>query len=85
MFHPFRLQQVGFEPASEYDWQIVANLVVEGSTGDGLPLVVSAGPGIEGTEWEVLHTTLEAESTMAETARLVRLERDVTQSGLATV
>ena len=55
-------------PASEYDWRIVANLLVEGSTRDGLPPLVLAGPGSEGTEWEVLHTTREAEGTMVETA-----------------
>ena len=72
-------------PASEYDWQIVANLPVIGSTRGGLPLVMSAGPGSEGTEWEVLHTTQEAEGTMAVTARPVRLEQGVTHSGLVTV
>ena len=71
-------------PTSEYDWQIVANLLVEGSR-DGLPLVVSAGPVSEGTEWEVLHTTREAEGTMVETARPGRLEHSVTHSGLVTV
>ena len=72
-------------PASEYDWRIVANLLVEGSERGGLPLVVSAGLGSEGTELEVLHTTPEAEGTMAVTARLVPLEQGVTHSGLVTV
>jgi len=30
-------------PTSEYDWQIEANSLVEGSTRDGFSLVVSAG------------------------------------------
>ena len=72
-------------PASEYDWQIVANLLVEGSARGGLPLVVSAGPGSEVTELEVLHTTREAEGTMAVTARLVPLEQGVIHSGPVTV
>ena len=71
--------------ASEYDWRIAANLPVEGSTKYGPPPVVLAGLGREGTEWEVLHTTREAEGTMAETARLVRPEQDVTHAGLVTV
>ena len=72
-------------PASEYDWRIVANLLVEGSARGGLSLVVSAGLGSEGTELEVLHTTREAEGTMAVTARLVPLEQGVTHTGLVTV
>ena len=72
-------------PVSEYDWRIVANLLDEGSTTDGIRLVVSAGPGIEGTEWEMPHTTREAAGTMAETAKPVQLERGVTHSGLVTV
>ena len=72
-------------PASEYDWQITANLLVEGSARGGLPLVVSACTGREGTELEVLHTTREAEGTMAVTARPVHLEQRVTHSGLVTV
>ena len=72
-------------PASEYDWQIVANLLVEGSARGGLPFVMSAGLASEGTVLEVLHTTREAEGTMAVTARLVPLEQGVTHSGLVTV
>ena len=72
-------------PASEYDWRIVANLLVEGSTKGGLPLAASAGPGSEGIEWEVLHTTREAEGTMVVTARLVRLQQGATHSGLVAV
>ena len=63
-------------PASAYDWRIVDS---------GLPFVVSAGPGSEGTEWEVLHTTREAEGTMAVTVTPVRLEQGVTHCGLVTV
>ena len=62
-------------PASEYDWRIVANLLIEDSTGGELPPVVSASPGSEGTKWEVLHTTREAEGTMVVTAKLVRREQ----------
>ena len=72
-------------PASEYDWQIVANLLVEGSARGGLALVVSAGLGSEGAELEVLHTTRETEGTMALTARLVPLEQGVAHSGPVTV
>ena len=72
-------------PASEYDWQIVANLLVEGSARGGLALVVSAGLGSEGTELEVLHTTREAQGTMAVTAKLVPLKQGATHSDPATV
>ena len=71
-------------PASEYDWQVVANLLAEGWTRGGLALVVSAGQGREGTELEVLHTTREAQGTMVVTARPVRLEQGVTYCGLVT-
>lgn len=72
-------------PASEYDWRIAANLLVEGSARGGLPLVVSAGLDSEGTELEVLHTTREAKGTMVVIARPVPLEQGVTHSGLVTI
>ena len=72
-------------PDSEYDWRIVANLLDEGSTTDGIYFVVSAGPGIEATEWEIPHKTRKAAGTIAETAKPVQLERGVTHPGLVTV